>query len=70
MKEAADQVVPGQLAYSTVFAAARELGYSELEAMSYATDPQLFVAENPDWDLGVASEDGPENPDRVNEGEH
>lgn len=53
--------VPGSLAYSAVFAAAGELGYSELQAMAYATDPDLFVAENPDWDFGITSENSSEN---------
>lgn len=34
--------------YADVYQAARELGYSELEAMAYATEPDLFVADHPD----------------------
>ncbi|CPV66755.1 hypothetical protein [Mycobacteroides abscessus] len=40
-----------QLDYSTVYAAAQELGYSELAAAAYAREPDLFLADNPDWDF-------------------
>ncbi|SLH41931.1 hypothetical protein [Mycobacteroides abscessus] len=40
------------LDYSTVYSAAQELGYSELQSMAYATEPDLFVYDNPDWDFG------------------
>ncbi|SIA18024.1 hypothetical protein [Mycobacteroides abscessus] len=40
------------LSYAEVYAAAEELGYSELKAMAYAESPDLFVADNPDWDFG------------------
>lgn len=33
--------------YAGIYAAARELGYSELEAMAYATETDLFVADHP-----------------------
>ncbi|MEW2484178.1 hypothetical protein AB0876_31795 [Mycobacterium sp. NPDC049093] len=33
--------------YAAIYAAARDLGYSELEAMVYATQPDLFVADHP-----------------------
>lgn len=37
--------------YSMVYAAAQELGYSELQAAAYAREPDLFLADNPDWDF-------------------
>ncbi|SHY23665.1 Uncharacterised protein [Mycobacteroides abscessus subsp. abscessus] len=40
------------VSYSEVYAAAEELGFSEQQAMTYATMPDLFVADNPDWDFG------------------
>lgn len=33
--------------YAAIYAAARDLGYSELEAMVYATQPDLFVTDHP-----------------------
>lgn len=47
MTEVSNQA--GALDYSAVYSAAIELGYSELQAMAYATEPDLFVADNPDW---------------------
>lgn len=36
------------LPYSALYTAARDLGYTELEAMRYASEPDLFAADHPD----------------------
>lgn len=36
------------LPYSVLYTAARDLGYTELEAMRYASEPDLFAADHPD----------------------
>ncbi|GAT01300.1 hypothetical protein [Mycolicibacterium fortuitum] len=36
------------LTYAAVYAAARDLGCPEIEAMVYATEPDLFIADHPD----------------------
>lgn len=38
-----------RLSYSAVYSAAQELGYGEQQSAIYATEPDLFVADNPDW---------------------
>lgn len=38
----------GTLPYSVLYTAARDLGYTELEAMRYASEPDLFAADHPD----------------------
>jgi hypothetical protein len=44
-----ENAVPaGEMTYAVVYAAARDLGYTELEAMAYATEPDLFVADHPE----------------------
>lgn len=50
--EMTDPTAARPLSYSEVYAAAEELGFSEQQAMTYATMPDLFVADNPDWDFG------------------
>lgn len=39
---------PDGRSYAVIYAAARDLGYPELEAMAYATEPDLFVADHPE----------------------
>lgn len=39
--------------YAVVYQAARDLGYSELEAMAYASEPDLFAADHPDMRSGI-----------------
>ncbi|MEN4464329.1 hypothetical protein VXE65_20155 [Mycolicibacterium conceptionense] len=34
--------------YKATYQAARDLGYTELEAMAYANEPDLFAANHPD----------------------
>ncbi len=38
----------GGESYAVIYAAARDLGYSEIEAMAYACEPDLFVVDHPD----------------------
>ena len=38
-----------RLSYSAVYSAAQELGYGEEQSAIYATEPDLFVDDNPDW---------------------
>lgn len=38
-----------RLSYSAVYSAAQELGYDEQQSAIYATERDLFVADNPDW---------------------
>ncbi|MFN6548098.1 hypothetical protein [Mycolicibacterium nivoides] len=40
------------LTYAAVYAAARDLGCPEIEAMVYATEPDLFIANYPDVTFG------------------
>lgn len=45
---------PGEAAYATyavVYQTARDLGYSELEAMVYATEPDLLAGDHPDMPI-------------------
>jgi hypothetical protein len=34
--------------YAAVYQASRDLGYSEMESMAYATEPDLFAADHPE----------------------
>ncbi|SHU66663.1 Uncharacterised protein [Mycobacteroides abscessus subsp. abscessus] len=44
-----EQAMGYGLPYSAVYSAAQELGYDEQQSAVYATLPDLFVADNPDW---------------------
>ncbi|MBS1693140.1 MAG: hypothetical protein JST91_13070 [Actinobacteria bacterium] len=44
--------------YSAVYTAARDLGYTELEAMGYAGEPDLFAADHPDVVVGLLGAGG------------
>lgn len=46
-REALMDPMSAEPTYAVIYAAARDLGYSELEAMVYATEPDLFVADHP-----------------------
>jgi hypothetical protein len=39
--------------YTAIYQAARDLGYSELQAMAYATEPDLFAADHPDVPIEI-----------------
>ncbi|WP_193606293.1 hypothetical protein [Mycobacteroides abscessus] len=43
-----DIMMISALPYSALYSAARDLGYTELEAMRYASEPDLFAADHPD----------------------
>lgn len=47
--EVTNQATACWLPYAAVYSAAQELGYDEQQSAAYATSPDLFVAENPDW---------------------
>lgn len=46
------------LPYSVLYTAARDLGYTELEAMRYASEPDLFAADHPDYIVELLDADG------------
>lgn len=48
----------GAMPYSVVYSAARDLGYTELEAMGYAGEPDLFAADHPDVVVGLLGAGG------------
>lgn len=48
----------GAMPYSAVYTAARDLGYTELEAMGYAGEPDLFAADHPDVVSGLLAAGG------------
>lgn len=48
----------GVMPYSVVYAAARDLGYTEVEAMGYAGAPDLFTADHPDVAAGLLAVGG------------
>ncbi|WP_199178303.1 hypothetical protein [Mycobacterium hubeiense] len=43
----------GHKTYAVVYQAARDLGYSELEAMAYASEPDLFAADHPEISVEI-----------------
>ncbi|MCA2240572.1 hypothetical protein JF737_24365 [Mycobacterium avium] len=55
----------GTLPYSVLYTAARDLGYTELEAMRYASEPDLFAADHPDDVVELLDSEG----DRADDGE-
>lgn len=52
------------LPYSVLYTAARDLGYTELEAMRYASEPDLFAADHPDDVVELLDTEGERADDR------